>query len=420
MNERKRYIIWNLNSKKYFYALFLPIFCMLIHFFQEVIFNKTDNKILKYNLPLLFYYFLPKLFSIIIIPIRNAKAKGESNPNENNIALRRYHFSIKTEHKKKILIIIYIISLLEVIYKIDDSILNYLNKIERIKILIEKRTGFIIFVPLFSYFLLKKRLFKHHLLALFILLFGETIILITLLILGYSTFKDWLYHLINIFFSSFFSLSLVLIKYIFVKYSILSPYNFLLYDGIFCIINSLLCTLLEYFVINNIKEKDGTKDPSENFFKNNYAGIYGIFKNKDGLFYVSFFISFFASFGYFICNVQTIFNFSPYLNVLTDFLTPCLLNILYFIFFEKKKNYILFSIHLIGFALIIFGALILNEIIIFNFWGLNENTYLNISKRGESECDNMKELIANDENDDLDDDNNNINGTVEGGEDCVA
>ena len=75
---------------------------------------------------------------------------------------------------------------------------------------------------------------------------------------------------------------------------------------------------------------------------------------------------------------------------------------------------------MIGFALIIFGALILNEIIIFNFWGLNENTYLNISKRGESECDNMKELIANDENDDLDDDNNNINGTVEGGEDCVA
>ena len=289
MNERKRYIIWNLNSRKYFYALFLPIFCMLIHFFQEVIFYKTDNKILKYNLPLLFYYFLPKLFSIIIIPIRNAKAKGESNPNENNIALRRYHFSIKTEHKKKILIIIYIISLLEVIYKIDDSILYYLLKKEITKILIEKRTGFIIFVPLFSYFILKKRLFKHHLLALFILLFGETIILITLLILGYSSFSDWLYHLINIFFSSFFSLSLVLIKFIFVKYSILSPYNFLLYDGIFCIINSLLCTLLEYFVINNID--DGTKDESKNFFKNNYAGIYDIFKNKDWLFYVSFFIS---------------------------------------------------------------------------------------------------------------------------------
>ena len=94
-----------------------------------------------------------------------------------------------------------------------------------------------------------------------------------------------------------------------------------------------------------------------------------------------------------------------------------MLNILYFIIWEKRKNYILFSIQLIGFAFIIFGALILNELLIFNFWGLNENTYLNISKRGESECDKMKELISNDENDDIDDDNNNINGTVEGSED---
>ena len=58
--------------------------------------------------------------------------------------------------------------LLEVIYKIDDSLLSYLNKIGRIKILVEKRIGFIIFVPFFSYYILNKQIYRHHLLALII------------------------------------------------------------------------------------------------------------------------------------------------------------------------------------------------------------------------------------------------------------
>ena len=408
MDKAEHCIICNLNSTKYFYAFLLPIFCMLLHFFQEIIYKETDNLTLKYNLPLLFYYFLPKLFSIILMLIRNAKAKGESNTKENTIVLRRYHFTITTEHRKKILLLIYVISLLEVIYKIDDLLLYYLYKIEKTKLLIEKRTGFIIFVPLFSYYILKKKLYKHHLLALFILLIGEIIILVTLLILNYSSFKDWKYHIINIFFSSFFSLSLVLIKYIMVKYVIISPYNFLMYDGIFCIINLLLCTLFEYFIVKNISDND----KESNFFEKNYKEIIFIFKDKTWKFFLSFFIFFFSSFGYFICNVLTIFHFTPYLNVLTDFLTPCLLNILYFFCFEDKSEdniVIRFIFQIIGFILIILGALILNEIIILNFCGLNENTYSNISNRGKLDSEAMEELTPNVDNDDVDDDNNDNN-----------
>ena len=404
-DEKKPLIIWKINSPKYIYVLLLPFSCMLIHFFQGIMVDKfEDNKdyeILVYNLSFLIYYFLPKLLSLIILIIIKYKNKNELISDDKNKLLRRYHFSIEKEKRKNILLLIYTISLLEVIYKADDSLLHYLNKIKKIKVLIEKRTGFIIFVPLFSLYILNKRLYKHHLIALIFTLLGAMIIFITRLILGVSIKEDIIYHLINIFFSSFFSLSLVLIKYLMIKY-IISPYNFLLYDGIFCVINSLFIPFLEYPFVCFIDENRNKN--INNYFsyylKKNYAGLYKIFIGKQWLFYLSFFISFIASFLYFVFNVLTIFNFSPYINVLTDFLTPFLLSISYFIFFHSTINNYKFIFELIGYIIIFFGALILNEIIVLNFWGLNENTYENISKRGILESKLFGEIDPNYENDD--------------------
>ena len=352
----------------------------------------------------LIYYFLPKFLSLIILIIIRYKNKNELISNNNKKLLRRYHFSIEKENRKSILILIYAISLLEVIYKVDDSLLYYLTKIKKIKVLIEKRTGFIIFVPLFSLYILKKRLYKHHLIALIFTLLGAMIIFITRFILGISVKRDIIYHLINIFFSSFFFFFLVLIKYLMIKYFI-SPYNFLLYDGIFCAINSLFIPFLEYpffcFIDKNRNKK--INNYFSYYLKKNYSGLYRIFIGKEWLFYLSFFITFIASFLYFVFNVLTIFNFSPYLNVLTDFLTPFLLSISYFIFFPSKRNKKKFILEFIGYIIIFFGALILNEIIVLNFWGLNENTYENISKRGILESNLLGEISPNDEKDDNED-----------------
>ena len=398
MEEKTTCMKWNLNSYKYFYALFLPISCMSIHFFQELMIRKSENtnhyKILKYNLPLLFYYFLPKILSLFI--------------------LRRYHITIEKENRKKILILIYIISLLEVIYKADDSVLYYLRKIDKTKILIEKRTGFILFVPLFSYIILNKKLYRHHIFALILIIIGAIIIHITRFCLDYSRFDDIGYHLINLGFTSFFSLSLVLIKYVMVKFLIISPYNFLLYDGIFCIINSFLCPFLEYpFVrkIDDVKNNPDIKGENDKFFANHFRGIIEVFSDKNFLFYVSFILTFLSSFGYFICNASTIFYFSPYLNVLTDFLTPFLLYIFNYLIFEeeKRKHLKRFFFEIFGFIIVIFGALILNEIIIFNFLGLNENTYKNIRERGEKDSGQELSPNLNEDNDD-DEDNNDGEG----------
>ena len=51
----------------------------------------------------------------------------------------------------------------------------------------------------------------------------------------------------------------------------------------------------------------------------------------------------------------------------------------------------------IGFAILFFGALILNEIIIFNFCGLNKFTIGKINKRGEFESRTLIPITSNDQ-----------------------
>ena len=387
MNEKKPYISFKFKKNFIVYPILLPISCMFTHLFQKIMYeNAKDNYLLlKYNFPFLFYYFLPKVFSFVFILIIKYNTKMEGAQDQNKL-IRRYHFIIKNENFKKIILYIYIISLLEVIFKIDDSILLYLQKIDKIHYLIEKRTGFIVSVPLFSYLLLNKNLYKHHIFALILSLTGAFIIIMARFILGYSILNEYLYHLLNLLFSFIFSFSLVLIKYIMIKF-LVSPYFFLFYDGLFCIVNLIICILLEYPIIINIKDNSNDKIDAKNnkYFSKNYLGIFNILSGENKKFYFSFFFSLISSFCYFIFNVLTIFRFSPYLNVLTDFMTPFLYNIFNFFLLEKdtsRKNKLRYIFEFIGHIIIILGASILNELIILNFFGLNENTYEKINERG--------------------------------------
>ena len=408
MKEKKSYIKFNLNSKSYIYPFLLPIACTSTHFFQKIFYQKyrpeNSYKIMKYNLPLLFYYFLPKIFSIIFIMIVKFQTKEESSKVALNKVTRRYHLLIENDNKKKIILIIYLISFLEVLFKSGDSLIMYLQKINKIHYLIEKRAGFIIFVPLFSYFILDIKLCRHHWLALIISLIGVSIITISRFILGFSFINEYLYHLLNLLISSMFSFSLVLIKYLMSKYFIPSPYTFLFYDGIFCIINSFITVLIfEYPIVINIKDSKYNpilKNENNNYFSNNILELINMFKEQDGLFYISFSLAFASSFGYFIFNAFTIFHFLPYLNVLTDFITPFLYEILNFFFLDEdksSKNILRYLYELIGFVIIIFGALVLNEIIILNFLGLSDNTYSKIVYRGSLDFINFDELTPTNE-----------------------
>ena len=212
-----------------------------------------------------------------------------------------------------------------------------------------------------------------------------------------------------------FAFSLVLIKYLMSKYFIVSPYNFLFYDGIFCLINSFIVALIfEYPIVMNIKDSKYNKlliNENNNYFSNNLFEIITMFKEQDSLFYISFSLAFVSSFGYFIFNALTIFHFSPYLNVLTDFITPLLYDILNYCFLDDDRNsnnikrYIY---ELIGFLIIIFGALILNEIIILNFLGLSDNTYSKIVYRSSLDFINFEAITPTNESLDTIETNNEL------------
>jgi drug/metabolite transporter (DMT)-like permease len=426
MEKKQPCVACNWNTKLFIYPILLPISCTFIHFFQEKMFQisnpKRSNKMLKYNVPLLFYYFLPKVFTVIIPLFMQLFSKGESEDEYKNISMRRYHSIAQNENRKKILFLIFFISFLEVIYKIDDSLLYYLQKEKIISLLVEKRSGFIISVPLFSYLILNKKLFRHHIFALIIAVIGVLFINCCRFPLGFSSADDFLYHILNILFSFVFSLSLVLIKYLMTKYliSFISVNMFLFYDGLFCLLNTLICGLLEYAIVINISDKNNDElDSEENshYFRNNYAAIFLMFQGQEWEFYIYFIFAFLASFCYFFFNIITLYYFTPYINVLTDFMTPCLTMFLTMLFIEPdesinrdnlRKRYIF---EFIGYAILFFGALILNEIIIFNFFGLNIDTVSTIRQRGKLDSFDIQNIVPN--NPDNDDNDNNSEGELE-------
>ena len=329
----------------------------------------------------MFYLYLPKILAIIFIPIIKYKTEGESH--EENRMSKRYHYIAVQESKKKMIFLISIISLLEVIQENGDLLLYHYQKTGTLQWLIEKKTGLIIFVPILCFLLLKLDLFNHHLLALFLGLIGAFIINYCRFPLGFSRRKDFPFDLLNIFFSFVLSLAFVLIKYVMTKFVNILPYLFLFYNGIFNIINSFLYILLEYFIVESLpRDRDNNEG---NYFAENYLGIFTLLRGQESKFYIYLCLIFIFLFFYYIINALTIYNFNPYLIIIVETCLPIdndMIEILYKdnVFNEDKiLKRVLFQF--IGYIIIIFSALILNEIIILNFFGLNKNIRENISSR---------------------------------------
>ena len=402
IEEKKSFISCNCKSNLSFYPFLLPIIFMAIRYTHDEIFElykpSMSFKLLRYNLPYLFYFFLSKVFAIMLIRIIKLNIKSKADPNQNNVILKNYNI-IKGK-RKKFLLFIYIISFLEVICEHGNSLLYYYQKIRlsegkgdyELGWLIEKKTIYIIFVPIFSYFMLDKKLYSHHILALIIGFIGACIINVCRFPLGFSKIDKYPYHLINLFLSSLLSFALVLTKYVMNSFLFLSPYIFLFYDGIFCIINSFIYTVLSYFLVINLPnlntEIDEEKE-NQNYFRNNFIGIFTFFNGQEPQFYIYFFISLILSFIYYVINILTIYDFSPFLFIIIETLLPIDDDFIFLIFqnrddiIEKKDKIIKRTIiQSIGYIILFVGALIINEIIILNFCGFDENIFDKICKRG--------------------------------------
>ena len=393
-----------------FYPFFLPYLYTIFRFYKDQIINSSypnNYKYVKYNLPILFYLYLPKILAIIFIPIIKCKTKGESH--EIKRLSRQYHKVAIKKSKKKMFLLIYIISLLEVIQENGDLLLYYYQSIKSIKWLVEKKTGLIIFVPFLCKCLLKIDLFSHHILALILGFIGAFIINFCRFPLGFSRIEDCPYHLLNIFFSFVLSCAFVLIKYVMIHFVIESPYSFLFYNGIFNIINSFIYISLEYFIVEKLPIISES-DYEGSYFSVNFLGIFTLLKGQEFSFYIYFFLAFIVLFTYYILTALTIYNFSPYLIIIVETCLP-IDNDMIEIFYGLKEfnnerilERVLYQ--LIGYIFIIISALILNETIILNFFGLNKNIRSNISSRSELDVDRLLGLRNDDEETEFDENNN--------------
>ena len=385
MDEKKSLFSCYFCSKFNISLIILPISFISVRFLHDKIYRfqnpERSFKIFKYNLPYLFYLYLPKLFSIILFLITKWRTKneGEGTLVRTSVAVKNYHIFKVNEYEKKMILFLLLVSLLEVLYDNIDSLIYYYIMKGKIMWLIEKKTVHFFFVPLFSYFILDKVLYRHHALALFFAIIGGIIINTCRFFLPFSTIDDYPFHISYIFLSSLYSLALVLTKYVMKKYIFLSPYLLLFYDGVFCIIISILLTLLEYFIVPKLPKVENEKNYNFKFFEENFIEIITIFKGQEWQFYKLFFLSFIFSICYYISNIYILYHYSPFLNILFEIILPIDSDILdYFIFGDEngrpsKDIFVRFGYQMIGYVILFFGALILNEIIVLNFFGFNKN-----------------------------------------------
>ena len=229
---------------------------------------------------------------------------------------------------------------------------------------------------MFSKFILKENLYKHHYLSIIISIIGWIILSIPICLKIKK--EDILANFLNLIHGAIYPLILVLIKYTSDKYYITPLLTSLLFGLI-----SVVLTLIGFIIFTLIKYHDFT------FFKNVFD-----FSKVDNKLIISIFyvLLFLCGTILKLLNMLILFYFSPIFLQIAEVISPLFLWIALSI--EKNTNTILeLVIYPIGYVIVIFSSLLCNEMIILNFCGLSENTKIFVYQRMDKEISKMNKLI---------------------------
>ena len=237
----------------------------------------------------------------------------------------------------------------------------------------------IIFMTLFSYWILKTKLYKHHYLAIATIIIFGIIYNIIMDVFTYENITKYYKHYISFFFTEIlFSLNYFLIKYFMhIKYMI--SYEILFYEGVF----ELALGIITYIITTSINKLDNFIDFCKEIKENPLQVLVII-----GLIIINFLYN---TFLFIIIDA-----FSPFhiflSNVLSEFI------VFIYAFFEFNENYDYTKI-ILGFILLIlclFMILVYIEIIELNFCGLSNMTIKNIELR--ARLDSLIDKVKSDDN----------------------
>ena len=237
----------------------------------------------------------------------------------------------------------------------------------------------IIFMTLFSYWILKTKLYKHHYLAIATIIIFGIIYNIIMDVFTYENITKNYKNYISFFFTEIlFSLNYFLIKYFMhIKYMI--SYEILFYEGVF----ELTLGIITYIITTSINKLDNFIDFCKEIKENPLQVLVII-----GLIIINFLYN---TFLFIIIDA-----FSPFhiflSNVLSEFI------VFIYTFFEFNENYDYTKI-ILGFILLIlclFMILVYIEIIELNFCGLSNMTIKNIELR--ARLDSLIDKVKSDDN----------------------
>jgi hypothetical protein len=370
--KQKKYFSFAKINKYFIFPFISPIFIFIRELLLEYSKGKTSGirKILQYEFNdglmhsscILFYIF-------IYFRTKTEKTKEESDYYK-KIANNNIYSKKIRENKFKIFFIILTIAI---------GYNNYISSkmLLKGKTIFEIRIYHVIFNTIFCKIILGYEIYKHQLLSLILILIGWVFISIPVFIK--LTTDDIYYNVLFFFGAIFYPLYLALLKYIIENYYISIYLDMFFIGAILLILSTVLTIINSTFVYSDFSDLI-------NIFDSAYNKI---------LLFFAFFSGTIVKFIF--CII--IENFSPNIFVLTNVISS-IITWIYNVGFKKKpdttSNIICLSI---GYFIILISCFIYNEIIILNFFNLNENTNFNIKERNVNDrllSENFAEIELND------------------------
>ena len=277
------------------------------------------------------------------------------------------------------------LKLLSILLIIMCSILDFVNKFLSFCYIygVNKNIWIIniIYFSVFSYFILKTKLYNHqYFSSLIMIIAGVGINIIAL----YNMESQQIYQLLlSIFIEATYSLAFVLNKYL-IEYHFCSAEELCCYEGLFILfLNILLLAIFNNYIITkdsilstifNTVEYDGKK-----YLDNFYQYYNEINLNEILLFCVYFF----TRFIFYFFSFMTIKYYSP-----SHIILILIIGEFIYVFFDIKKETWKIVLNAFLLTIILLMVLIYLEIIELNFCGLDENLKRNIDLRAKLKEEN--------------------------------